>query len=176
MAHVVDENGVLCTCPQSACPRSKYSHIVIHAHHSPSHNEASQNGKTGRRCKFNHDENSVIVQEVFASEAHIAPHGETASRFDAETQNCLANPNFTREVTGKCVQDRFKKLLEDFEKREKDDHNRSGTGGEIGKIDKLLGEMSQARKDVDTAKNRSSAERTDQEEKKIAAGQVMILN
>lgn len=176
MAQVVDEQGIPVPVPTVSTPTPSPLPTPDGVHSTPN---TGKGPRVGRRSKFNNDEDFIIVQEVMASEAHIAPHGETASRFEAATQKCLLNPNFrkqARQVKSKCIQDRYKKLLEDFETRDKDDHNRSGTGGEIGEMDNLMGEMSQARKDADAAKNRSSEERTAQEEKKLAAGQLMILN
>lgn len=177
MAQVVDEHGVPVPVPMpvmstSTLGSSSAPCVAI----LPSQAQSSKSGKPGRRSKFNPDEDFIIVQEVFASEAHISPHGETASRFEAARKKCMANPNFIRNVTSKCVQDRFKRLLDDFETRDRDDHQRSGTGGEISEMDNLLGEMAQARKDADAAKHRSFAERSAQEEKKLAAGQLIILN
>ena len=131
---------------------------------------------SGRRPKFTAAEDLIIVQEVYALEAHVAPHGETGSRFSAAAIKANENPNFKKKITGKSLQDRFKKLLSEFEVRDTADQNRSGTGGECSDLDMLLGYISQSMKDQKAATCRDANAKNEQEEKKLIAGQELILN
>ena len=132
--------------------------------------------KAGRISKFTPQEDLIITQEVAAAAAHLAPHGKIHTRFEKAAEAAKANPNFTPQVTGKSVQDRFKKLLDDFASRDAKDSNLSGVGGEIGELDDLLCDMLEARRDRDAKKDVDAKERAEQKQKKIAAGNAMVLN
>lgn len=73
--------------------------------------------KAGRNSKFTGEEELVIAQRVFATDAHVAPHGETLDRFEFAARKANENPQFYHEVSGKNLQDRFKKLIDDFARK-----------------------------------------------------------
>ena len=80
------------------------------------------------------------------------------------------NPNFGHKVTGKIIQDRFKKLLDNYSRRDGRDRNMSGTGGELGELDQLLGDLLEAKRDREAKKDGDAREKADQENKKLQAG------
>ena len=135
-----------------------------------------RDSKPGRKSKFTGTDDLIIAQEVFASEAHVAPHGEALSSSETAALKANANPNFTHKVTGKHIQDRFKKLLDQYAKRNGQDSVHSGVGGEIGELDELLGDILKAKRDLGARKDGHMKERADQERQKIAAGQDLVLN
>lgn len=61
--------------------------------------------------------------------------------FERSATKMNANRNFQKPVTGKSVQDRFKKLLVSFHSRALTVRMRPGTGGGIGELDGLLEDM-----------------------------------
>lgn len=113
---------------------------------------------------------------MVASEAYQYPHGETGARYQAAADNCMANPNFVNQLNIKSIQDRIKNILEGFEIRGNDGHNRSATGGEISEIYNFLGEILKALKYSEFAKHLTAPDLSDQEEIKLATRQDMVLN
>lgn len=101
-------------------------------HNSPSQSlSPPPTSKAGRKSKFTGEEDLVIAQEVFAADAHVAPHGETLTRFEMAARKANENPQFHHEVSGKNLQDRFKKLIDDFARSDNRDRLMSGTGGKL---------------------------------------------
>lgn len=153
--------------------------LITKPDQTPSPTNAKGNGTTtpkpGRKSKFTTTEDLIIAQEVAAAEAHVSPHGETLTRFEKSAEKANLNPNFKHTVTGKNIQDRFKKILDDFAARDARDQNMSGTGGEVGELDQLLGDMLEAKKDKEATKDGDAKEKSDQEAKKLAAGKELVL-
>ena len=67
-------------------------------------------------------------------------------------------------------------MLDDFANRDAKDCNLSGVNGKIGELEDLLSDMLEARRDRDAKKDVVANERADQEQKKIAAGNAMVLD
>lgn len=155
--------------------KEKETGAVVVGADDGSDKEPKPKAKPGRRSKFSTAENLIIIQEVAASKAHIAPHGETMARFKEADIKANANPSFAHSVNAKSIQDRFLRLVEDFETRDAQDKVMSGVGGEIGEVDALLGDIVEARKDLETKKKGDADAKSDQEQKKLAAGREIIL-
>ena len=134
-----------------------------------------QPGKPGRKSKFTASQDLIIAQEVAAAEAHVAPHGETLSRFEKASKMANENPNFGHKVTGKNIQDRFKKPLDDYSRRNGRDRNMSGTGRELGELDQLLEDLLEAKRDREAKNDVDAKEKADQDNKKLEAGQELVL-
>ena len=137
--------------------------------------EPKPKAKPGRRSKFSTSENLIIIQEVAASKAHIAPHGETMARFQEAAIEANANPSFAHSVNAKSIHDRFLRLVEDFETSDAQEKAMSGVGEEIEEVDALLGDIVEARKDLATKKKGDGDANSDQEQKKLAGGREIIL-
>lgn len=57
----------------------------------------------GRRSKFDHNEDFMIVQEFLASEGNIDPQGETGARYQTAADHSMGNPNLDTQVKRICV-------------------------------------------------------------------------
>ena len=155
--------------------KGKKTGAVVVGADDGSDKEPKPKAKPERRSQFSTAENLIIIQKVAASKAHIASHGETMARFKAATNKANANPSFVHSVNAKSIQDRFLRLVEDFETRDAQDKMMSGVSGEIGEVDALLGDIVEARKDLATKKKGDADAKSDQEKKKLAAGREIIL-
>lgn len=82
-----------------------------------------------------------------ADDAHVEPHREALSRFEMAARKSNENTHLKHEISGKNLQDRFKKLIGDFARSDNRDRLMCGTGGEIGELDQLLGDMLEAKRD-----------------------------
>lgn len=87
--------------------------------------------RPGRKSNFTFTKDLIIAQEVSAAEADVAPHGKTFFSSDTAAYKAKQNPNFGHNITGKYIQDRLKKLIDDFRIRDGIHHNLPRTGSEI---------------------------------------------
>lgn len=133
------------------------------------HQLMSSPSNAGRKSKFSSDEDLVIAQKVSAADPHGAPHPETMSCFEVAARKANENPHFKNDISGKNLQDRFKKLTDDFARRENRGWLMSGTGGEIGELDHLLGDMLEAMRETQATKNNDAAAKSDQESNELLA-------
>ena len=117
--------------------------------------------RTGRRPKFTPDDDLVLVREVAAAKAHIAPNGATKERFETAAKKSNATKRLSCAVTWKSVQDRYKRIQSRFDERDKIDGLMSGVGGEVGEMEELLSAMREARQDL--LNSRSASRRAAQE-------------
>lgn len=124
--------------------------------------------KLGCKSRLTTPEDLIIVQEVAAAEAHVAPHGETLVRLETSSEQAMKTTNSKHSVTAKNIPDLFKKLLGDYAVRDANNRNGSGVDGDIGELDDLLGEFLEARKDIEAKKNGNARGRVEQEQNKIA--------
>jgi len=177
------------SCHSRAIPTPSSPTAFEVSQSSPSQTNPSSNGssvflvgtatkkpiKAGRRSKYTTSEDLILVQEVAASKAHVAPHDETVGRFGLVADQCNGNLSFPHTITWKRAQDRFKRIIDDFEARDQRERALSGTGGEIGELDELPADLLQARKDFLEEKNASSDALKKEEEQKLEAGRKIII-
>lgn len=86
--------------------------------------------RTGRRMKFNLQDDLILVKEIAAVHAHIAAYGEVSAKFNQAAEKCNANPNLALQITGKSARDRYKKLQDAHDKSESKFEKMSGIGDE----------------------------------------------
>lgn len=108
--------------------------------------------KRGRYSRFSAVEDLIIAREVVATKAHVASYGTVSKSFEEAPEKANANPGMKEPVTGKCAQDRYKRLRFLFDKSDNRDRNRSGIGGEIMKMDELLLMMREKRDDLEATR------------------------
>lgn len=78
-------------------------------------------------------------------------------------------------VSGNNLQVRIKKLIDDFARRDIRDRLMSGTGGEIRELDQRLRDIFEAKRNEQATKSKDFAGKSDQETKKLLAGNKLIL-
>lgn len=121
-----------------------------------------KSSKIGRKSRFFQAEDLIIAQEVAAAKVHIPPHGATLAWFEKAAEKANENPSFKHKVTGKNVQGRFRKLLDDLSKRDAKHKVLSGVGGEIEELDEMLGDLLEAKKDAQTIKDGAAKDPSEQ--------------
>eukprot|EP00171_Calliarthron_tuberculosum_P017460 IDg17460t1 len=104
--------------------------------------------KLDRSPTFTLDDDITIVWEVSAAKAHLAPFGDVLKRFATAAERANKNQNLKNKVTTKRLQDRFKKLMDVFEKKDASERMMSGISGQIGEVEDLLGSILEAQKDL----------------------------
>jgi len=97
--------------------------------------------RLGRRPKFTASDDLVLLREVSAARAHVAPNGATRERFDIAARRSNATKKLSCTVTWKAVQDRYKRLQQRYNTRDAIDQQMSGIGGEVGEMEELLSTM-----------------------------------
>lgn len=112
---------------------------------------ASVMKELGQRYKFKPTEDSVLVREVAAANAHIAHLGQTRERF--EVSGAKANPTMKLacEVTYKAVKYRYKHLQAKLDRNARIQADISGCGGEVGDMIEPFYIIQEERKDLDRA-------------------------
>ena len=73
-----------------------------------------QQRRHGKRHRFTKEDDLIILREVAAASAHVAGYGEFQKIFTAATEDSNCNPSLSAEVSSKSLQNRYKKLLENF--------------------------------------------------------------
>jgi len=76
----------------------------------------------------------VIVREVCAGKAHVAPHGTTQERFDEAAKSANATRKVHVKLTWKSIQDRYKRLQSRYDAADRVDQRMSGAGGELREL------------------------------------------
>lgn len=110
--------------------------------------QPTSHGGVGRKSKFKPDEDLIIVREVAAARAHVAPNGETRERFEVAAAKVNGSKRLVSSVTWKSVQDRYKRLQKRFDRNDRIEAAMSGVGGEFGELEELLSSMKETREDL----------------------------
>lgn len=118
----------------------------------PAVKKTNRTTKLERRPSFSPMHNLIIVREVSAAKAHLVPFGEAHKRFSTAAVRANENPNLSAKVTSKRLQDRYKNLIEAFEKCDTGERVMSGVGCEVGHIQDLMGAMVDTQKDLNATK------------------------
>lgn len=104
--------------------------------------------KSGRHSRFTAAQDLVIAREVAAANAHTSHYGDTRKRFETAASRVTENPLFQGTITWKTVQDRYKRLQEQYDTNDTANARLSGVGGgEMGELADLLMTMREARDD-----------------------------
>ena len=101
--------------------------------------------KAGRQSRFSTAQYLVIVREFAAAGGHLAAFGETRGKFKEAESKVSENAAMHENVSWKTVRDRYKRIQDQFDKRDSCERRMSGIGVEIGELDKLLTDMPQGR-------------------------------
>ena len=136
---------------------------------------SAMSGKRGRRSKYTAEEDLIILREVAATKAHIAPYGRTLELFQTAAKKVNGNAKFTVEATAKGIFDRYTRLQKDFDKSERKTCLLSGVGGEIGEAEELLAMMKEARDDAALQARMEKEALRAQEEAKIRKGEELVM-
>lgn len=94
-----------------------------------------------------------------AAKAHVAKFREIAKSFDVVARHANANLNLSTNVSPKRPQDRFKRVIESFERKDVGERRMSGIGGEFGEIEELLGRVAEEKNDVLRSRDEEKAAR-----------------
>lgn len=129
--------------------------------------------RTGRRPKFTPDDDLVLVREVAAAKAHVAPNGATKERFETAAKKSNATHRLSCVVTWKSIQDRYKRIQTRFDERDRVESLMSGVGGDVGEMEELLSSMKEARQDFRNNRNASRKEAEDRELEKERLGAIV---
>lgn len=129
-----------------------------------------------KRGKFLSSEDLIIVREVSALRAHVAAYGTVRQTFESVAQKVYENPHMTQKVTWKSVQDRYKRLQEDFDSDDARNSGLSGiAGGEIGELYQCLSQMQERDSFVDKKKAAKNEKAKKEEEKEILGKKVVEM-
>lgn len=132
-------------------------------------NSRPAKGKRGRATDLSSEEIVILLREILAAGAHVAPHGAKAEYFETVALAFNGNGDFGVQVEGKSVRDRYERLQKAFNKRDREDAAMSGIGGKVGEVDELLGQMREAREEQNAQRNAKRAVIKEREQKKLAA-------
>ena len=97
-------------------------------------------------------EELILVREVAAASANVAPHGDIRTRFATAAHCANSNPDFQCKLNEKSLQDRNLKLQLSLDRRYSEEHGISGVCGAVGEMDELLGMKAKARQDCEEKK------------------------
>lgn len=129
--------------------------------------------KSGRRPTFTLDDDIIIVREVAATKAHLAPFGEVLNRFAVSAKNSNSNRNLSTKVTSKLLHNRHKKLMEAFAKRDASEHRMSGMRSEAA--EDLLSSILYVQKDPSASREAERLAKTAQEQRKDDVGRHLMV-
>lgn len=73
----------------------------------------------------------MLLREVLAAKAHVAPHGTKTERFEVVADSLNTNSDFSVSVDSKSVRDRYERLQRTFNKKDRMNAMMSGVGGEV---------------------------------------------
>lgn len=128
-----------------------------------------------KRGKYLPEEDLIIVREVAALRAHVAGYGNVKQSFESVAQRVNQNPHMMQKVNWKAVQDRYKRLQEDFDADDRRNSSLSGiAGGEMGELYQALSQMREERDTFLTEKKADKNEKTKREEEKEIMGRRVV--
>ena len=125
------------------------SEVLLSATHDP------DPAKSGRNSRFTPQQDLAIVGEVAAVRAHLAEYGETKRRFATVAKRVCENVYVVHmgSIGWKTVQDRYKRLQDQYDKNDSENQRLSGVGGEeMGELADLFMNLREARDDWDSRK------------------------
>lgn len=85
-----------------------------------------------------------MVMEIRAARAHVAKRGKVQDCFDAAAVKINANPAFKGTVTGRCINERYKRRMLAFIASDRKDAAASGVSTDVTAVEKLLLDMHNA--------------------------------
>lgn len=122
------------------------------------------------RSDLTTEETIMLLREVFAADAHVAPHGSKLELFYKAAHALTVNEDFHPSLDGKSVRDRYERLQRSFNKKDKKDALLSGVGGEVSEADEMLSQMEEARAEQAAQRIERRDEINRREQRKLAAG------
>ena len=90
---------------------------------------SATSGKRGRRSKYTAEEDLIILREVAATKAYIAPYGRTLELFQTAAEKVNGNEKFTVEARAKGIVDCYTRLEKGADKSERKKFLLPGVGG-----------------------------------------------
>lgn len=106
--------------------------------------------------------------------AYVAKYAEFQSSFSEAAEPANLKPSLSAIVTCKRRQDRFKKLIHSFERKDILERRMSGFGGEVGELNEISGEILEAQKDIKKAKECTKVAYEEQEDRKGPIGRALF--
>jgi len=116
----------------------------------------------------------MLLREVLAARAHIAPRGYKQQSFQPAADMLNANREFRLQLDGKSVRDRYERMQRAFDAADKRDAMGSGVGGEVTEEQELLSQMREAREEIKTQRAKTQTEIKKREDRKLAAGAKLV--
>lgn len=120
------------------------------------------------------EETLVLLPEDFAMDAHISTHGDKAEVFEKAADSLNANSDFSVQIDGKSVRDRYERAQKSFNRRDKEEVAMSSVGGEVKEADELFSKMREAREEQAIQKNQHRQEVQQWERRKMLAGARLV--
>lgn len=118
----------------------------------------------------------MLLREVLAADAHVAPHGTKQERFKGVADALEANVDFKVKIDAKSARDRYERLQKTFDQDDRRNAMMSGVGGEMTETQEMLSKMKEAREEVVMQRNLAQNEMRKRDERKIAAGKRLVSN
>lgn len=115
-------------------------------------------------------ETVLLLHEVLAAYAHIAPHGAKTERFEIVADALNENCDFSIDFDAKRVYDRYERLQRMLNKHDQKEAMMSGVGGKMTEADESLSAVRQARKKIRVHKDDDRLLVQEREKRKIKAG------
>ena len=172
----------------NACMIEGYSLVLSLQAYTPLHTTMSEvvgsetqdpaPTKSGRQSRFTPQQDLAIVREVAAVRAHLAEFGETKKRFAAAAERLRENVHFRDKtnVGWKTIQDRYKRLQDQYDKNDSDNQRLSGVGGgEMGELADLLMTLMEARDDLEAKKKTAKLAEERKEEVQERMGRLLMV-
>ena len=136
---------------------------------------ATSDRSARKRGKFVPAEDLIIIREVAALGAHVASYGKVRQTFEKVAVGVNRNPHMSEKVSWKSVQDRYKRLQDDFDQEDARNGVLSGVaGGEMGELYQMLSQMRQERDSFVNEKGAVRSEKARREEEKERMGREVV--
>lgn len=94
--------------------------------------------------RYSSDEEMIILKEVVAARAHFGKYSLVVKQFDATICAINCSTHFRTAIKTHAVQEKFNKMMKDFEVTDKQDRAPSGLGGKQSALKEMLSTIFEA--------------------------------
>lgn len=136
--------------------------------------EDSSGQKKSGQIKYSPEQDLFILKEIKRNDAHVAPHGQVAIRYNEIAQKVNVSKIIAgRQVSWKRIQDRYNALKKSFKERVAIDKRLSGSNTELSENELLLERLIDDEKKFNSQKSITKEQQVkrafekEQDEKKV---------